>query len=113
MGLIFIESSKSDPGAPPGDISDKTAHFIVYSALGAALMRAVARGRAGAMTVRTVAIAALLAVLYGISDEVHQSFVPDRTPDVMDLAADGAGGLTGAAAYAMAARGAERIRRRR
>ena len=30
----------------------------------------------------------LLSSLYGISDEIHQSFVPYRTADVMDALAD-------------------------
>ena len=33
----------------------------------------------------------LLAAMYGVSDEFHQKFVPGRTPDVFDAAADTAG----------------------
>jgi VanZ family protein len=44
------------------------------------------------------AVAVLLTVLYGASDEFHQSFVPSRQMDVMDLVADGAGAAAAAGA---------------
>lgn len=43
-----------------------------------------------------VAIAAVvLAVIYGISDEYHQSMVPGRGPSILDVLVDGIGALTG------------------
>lgn len=39
--------------------------------------------------------ALLLCLLYGMSDEFHQSFVPDRTPSVLDVAADTVGACIG------------------
>ena len=53
MALIFYLSSLPDPGGPPGGISDKTAHFLIYGALGAAMMRALAGGRATAIRLPT------------------------------------------------------------
>jgi hypothetical protein len=38
-----------------------------------------------------LAVAVGLAVLYGVSDEWHQSFVPGRSPDALDVLADGLG----------------------
>ena len=35
-------------------------------------------------------------VSFGISDEIHQSFVPGRSPDLWDLVADSLGALLGA-----------------
>ena len=35
----------------------------------------------------------LLCVLYGITDEIHQSFVGGRTPDIVDIRNDGIGAL--------------------
>ncbi len=40
---------------------------------------------------RPAVLALLFAVLYGLSDEYHQSFVPNRTPSFFDLATDAAG----------------------
>jgi VanZ family protein len=104
MALIFFASSLSDPGAPPGNISDKAAHFLIYAALGGALVRALAGGRARAMRTRQILFAVLLGTLYGVTDEVHQYFVPPRTPDVMDVAADAIGALAGAITLAGFAR---------
>jgi VanZ family protein len=112
MGLIFTASAMSDPGAPPGGLSDKAAHVIAYAALGATLVRALAGGRPAAMTPHVVAAAAMLAALYGASDELHQRFVPERTPELLDLLADAAGGTAGAAAFAAAARLLARLRGR-
>ncbi len=104
MAVIFTASGISDPGAPPGGMSDKTAHFLAYAALGGALMRALAGGRAAAMTVRRLLLATLLATLYGVTDELHQHFVPGRTPDLLDVAADAGGAIAGAASVAAVAR---------
>ena len=104
MAVIFYVSSLSDPGAPPGQLSDKGAHILVYAALGGSLMRALAEGRAAAMTTTRVAAAFVIATLYGITDEIHQSFVPDRTPELLDLVADASGALIGALAIAIATR---------
>jgi VanZ family protein len=48
------------------------------------------------------------ALAYGILDEVHQSFVPGRTPDVFDALADG----TGAAIFLLLQRIMEWLRGR-
>lgn len=43
----------------------------------------------------------LLASLYGLSDEIHQSFVPGRSADVYDYLADALGALMGAVCWAV------------
>ena len=40
-------------------------------------------------------IAFVLTVLYGVSDEAHQAFVPDRTPSLADVGLDAAGAMLG------------------
>jgi VanZ family protein len=104
MGLIFFFSSLPDPGGPPGGISDKTAHVLIYAALGASLVRALAGGRITAMTLTRILFAAALGTLYGVSDEIHQHFVPPRTPDILDVAADAVGALVGAMLMTLLAR---------
>jgi len=96
MALIFYLSSLPDPGGPPGGISDKTAHFLIYGALGAAMMRALAGGRGSGLALSTILAAIVLTALYGVSDEIHQYFVPPRTPDILDVAADATGACAGA-----------------
>jgi VanZ family protein len=104
MGLIFFFSSLPDPGGPPGGISDKTAHVLIYAALGGSLVRALAGGRITAMTRTRILLAAALGTLYGVSDEIHQHFVPPRTPDILDVVADSIGAVVGASVMALVAR---------
>ncbi len=92
MAGIFIVSSSTDPGpiVPPG-ISDKPLHAIVYGALGLLLLRGLAQARLVGVTTRRGFAAILIAVLYGITDEIHQHFVPGRSSDALDVAADALG----------------------
>jgi VanZ family protein len=83
--LIFGVSSRStvpEPGIPN---LDKVAHFSVYGLLGTLLVRT----RAGGRWAPFLAFAG--ASLYGVTDEVHQSFVPGRSAEVADWVADTAG----------------------
>ena len=68
----------------PGD--DKVVHAAVYAVLGALLR--VALGRTGP--------AIALAAAYGVTDEVHQAFVPGRDADAFDWIADAVGSALGA-----------------
>lgn len=98
MAVIFGFSSL--PGsAVPGGVGTY-AHFGVYAILGALLFVAFShetpeRGRA-------VAYAVLFGSLYGITDEIHQAFVPGRVPDVVDWGIDTLGALAGATLAAIA-----------
>jgi VanZ family protein len=100
--LVFLLSSyplRVDIGVVPG--GDKTAHLGEYAVLGFLLARALRRTRPALGAGAVVAGAALLGALYGASDEFHQAFVPQRTASLGDLAADFAGALLGAAAFAV------------
>ena len=46
--------------------------------------------------IHQVIAAGLIATLYGISDEMHQSFTPGRSPDAFDVIADAVGATLGA-----------------
>lgn len=93
MAVIFAASSIPDLGPMPGGISDKSGHSIGYAILGALLLRALARARWPGVTWKTVLLAIVIATVYAVSDELHQWFVPGRSPDVLDVVAD----MTGAA----------------
>jgi VanZ family protein len=97
MAAIFVVSSMSEPPLP-GEISDKSGHLIGYTVLGLTVVRAVAGGLPRRITGRIAAIAIAITVGHGIGDELHQWFVPGRSADVLDVAADGAGALLAAAA---------------
>ena len=94
MGTIFFLSHQSgdtlDLPSFPG--ADKLAHMIAYGALACSVIWSF--GKKGLdKPGRTVVLTLLFCVLYGISDEYHQSFAPQRFVSVFDLFADTAGAL--------------------
>jgi VanZ family protein len=94
MAFIFFASSV--PGDElPGLFWDKAVHFLVYGGLGVLFLLPLAEGRIDAVTTRVAAVAVLLATLYGVFDEIHQAFTPERTPDWHDLLADFLGASLG------------------
>jgi VanZ family protein len=94
--LIFHLSSMPVLPTPPGPFTDKHFHFASYALLAALLVRALASGRLRDITARVAIAAVLLATLYGVTDEIHQMFVPGRTAAIDDLAADALGATTAA-----------------
>lgn len=87
--VLFWQSSSSSAGSFLGflpDGSDKVLHAGAYAVLAALLTLATGRPLLGVG----------LAIAYGITDEVHQSFVPGRDASVGDLVADAAGAALGA-----------------
>lgn len=93
MATIYYASSQ--PFIPTPNLfsnQDKLFHLIVYGILGVLLLlscRYTSPGYSGIQITRTVVIASL----YGISDELHQSFVPGRELELIDWLADTLGAL--------------------
>jgi VanZ family protein len=79
---------------------DKFLHAGVYAVLGGLCFFALQK-TSGLRTSRLIALSMALAFLYGVTDEIHQLFVPGRSADPYDAAADGIGGLAGALAAAV------------
>ncbi len=78
-----------------GEINDKIVHMLEYAILAILCYRAFLHG-AGPRLAEVAGILAITAAfLFGVSDELHQSFVPLREADLWDLAANGAGSLIG------------------
>lgn len=77
---------------------DKVQHGLAYAGLSALCLRALSGARWAGVTLRRVGRAIAICVLYGVSDEWHQSFVPERSADVADLLADAAGATVGGCA---------------
>lgn len=96
MAAIFFVSSLSAPPVP-GGVSDKTLHVAAYTVLAILAVRALAGGLPARVRPRTAVVALAIAVGYGITDEVHQMFVPGRHADVADVIADAAGAAIGVA----------------
>ncbi len=79
-------------------LPDKVHHTYLYAILGLLTFRALSRWPS---PISKWAFLAAIAfnLLYGASDEWHQSFVPNRTPDFFDWLADGAGTVLGVFIY--------------
>ncbi len=99
MALIFVLSSQSGLRVSQDPSVDKpfriSGHLLAFASLAALLLFALARG--GRPGWYHVAIALGLTILYGASDELHQSFVADRTGRLDDLVVDTLGAAAGLA----------------
>ena len=96
MAALFYVQSLSSLPSPPAGLTDKHEHFFFYGILAALALRALARGEWRGIRGATVIGAILISSLYGVSDEFHQRFVPGRTYDVLDMAADAIGSAAAA-----------------
>ena len=95
--LIFVLSSFPNPPGPRAtDLRSTLAHVAEYAVFGFLALNLLVRWR-GQLTARIVAAAWLLSVAYGISDELHQAFVPRRDASLLDVLADAAGAALGVA----------------
>ncbi|HEX7243676.1 MAG TPA: VanZ family protein [Longimicrobiaceae bacterium] len=86
---IFAVSARPSVAIPGFWSADKLLHFGAYALLG--FLVAYAADRSGLAPRWAVAIGCL----YGASDEIHQAFVPGRSADPADWAADALGVLAG------------------
>ena len=113
MVVIFVLSSQSGLRVSDDAAVDKplrvVAHLGSYALLAGLLLLALDRGARPAL--RGVAVAFAVAVLYGVSDEVHQSLVPDRTGRAEDVLVDALGAAIGVAVAALILASSPRLRR--
>ena len=93
-------------------ITRKVAHFTEYAILAWLAARAFATSRHQPLRRRWFLISLLLVVVYSLSDEYHQSFVPSRTGSIYDSFIDISGGLAALLFYALWRRRAETRRGR-
>lgn len=91
-GLVFYASSQPLllPSIPIPYI-DKPIHFVEFAIL--SLLICWAQASSERPLKRAALLAIILSSLYGITDEVHQSFVPNRLMQVSDWASDTLGAL--------------------
>ena len=95
--IFYLSSLPGDTYVPSFFSADKVLHVCVYGVLGYLVARAL--GSYGISRKQIFIRAFALCILYGISDEVHQLFVPHRHASVMDVLADGIGSSLGIAIY--------------
>jgi VanZ family protein len=95
---IFVLSSFPDFGAlehPLLKESDKLLHGVVYALFAGCILWGQEKGFGQPVAGGRVWLAVILAAAYGITDEVHQRFVPGRMGTWQDWVADVVGALIG------------------
>ena len=95
MGIIFYVSHQPGDFArlPPIIGLDKLIHVLVYFILACTFLFGLGQYSKRENQFLVTAMAVVLCLLYGISDELHQSFIPGRIASIWDVLADGLGGL--------------------
>lgn len=103
-GMIFYLSSQSHPDEQlPSfvlkDVSDKVLHAVEYAGLAVLCYRAFRWAAGPSVARQALVLAVVTASIYGITDEVHQFFVPFRESSWLDWLADTAGAAVGALSW--------------
>jgi VanZ family protein len=111
MGLIFFESSGPVTSLTLNSVPDYWLHSSGYAVLAMLVFVAVHQGLDFAANSAGYSLPMLITVLYGISDEFHQSFIPSRSSEVRDIIADSVGALVGILIIAGVRRISSRLRR--
>lgn len=75
----------------------KGAHFFAYFMLGILVINALKKNEK--IIWKDLVYALMICVIYAISDEIHQVFVPGRSGEVRDVIIDSAGSLSGIMIY--------------
>lgn len=95
--VIFWLSNQSDLPIPresfftlPG--ADKLVHAALFGGLAACLSIGIRRSNTTPPAWAQWYVPVIFVILYGMCDEWHQAFVPNRSPDPWDLVADAVGG---------------------
>jgi VanZ family protein len=98
--IIFIQSSlPAYERLPEFRFSDKLLHFGAYALMGILFFRAFQTLRIKSDARRLILFSIAAATLYGISDEIHQYFVPFRNADLLDVLANTLGAVCGVYLY--------------
>lgn len=71
----------------------KLLHIIEYGFLFLLIFRAINRSYEGLKTLHSSVMAFIVTIIYAMSDEMHQYFVPSRSPQPTDVIIDAIGAL--------------------
>jgi len=99
---LFIFWQSSYPGIismPLFPYDDKVLHFGVYALLAIFFTRDLVAEKPFWSPIKIKFTAIFFVCLFGLSDEIHQGFVPSRDASAADFLADCAGSLFGCLVY--------------
>ncbi len=97
MALIFILSAQPGLRISPDASVDGPVRHAVHVAMYAVLAFLLVRAMSGVTWPAVGALAVVIATLYGVTDELHQSMVPERNGNPTDVVLDAAGAVLGVA----------------
>ena len=98
--LIYIQSDYPSPESLPSfEFSDKLYHFAAYAVMGVLFYRAYQTLPLKNNILLLMLLSMISTSLYGLSDEIHQSFVPYRDGNLPDVIADVLGAVCGVYLY--------------
>lgn len=96
-GIFYLSHQTGDSLALPDIVNiDKFLHCLVYTVLGVSFLYALPPSWRHRHPLLAACATVLFCFGYGISDEMHQFFVPGRFASAGDLLADALGGLLAA-----------------
>lgn len=93
---LWLSSAAAPVFGPDVDVVSPAAHFVEYTIFGALIFAALRWSFPDQHRMRLAVIAIIIASLYGVTDEFHQYFVPDRACDPVDWLVDTCGAALGA-----------------
>lgn len=77
----------------------KSAHFLEYFILGVLIINVLKDYKV--LSIKIFILSILFCLLYAISDEVHQLFIPQREGRVLDVLIDTSGSIIGVSIYCL------------
>ncbi len=103
-GIIFFLSAQSHPEVQLPSflfegVSDKVLHAVEFGILSLLCYRAFHWAAGSAVARQAVVLAIVTASVFGLTDEVHQIFVPFRESSWLDWLADTVGAVIGALSW--------------
>jgi VanZ family protein len=97
---IYIQSDfPASEHLPSFEFSDKFLHFFAYAVMGVLFYRAYQTLPVKDDSRRLILLSVVSASLYGISDEIHQYYVPFRDAEILDAIANFLGAICGVTLY--------------
>ena len=99
---MIFEDERARPEDQLDFVLHKLGHLAVYGVLAALV--AWALDVPGAVRSRVLTVGVVVCLVYGASDELHQSLVVGRHPSAVDVGIDTLGALIGLAAYGFVTR---------
>ena len=94
--MLFIATTLPVSSLPSVDVSDKLKHFGAFFGLSVLLSLTLIYQNKVLLLKKYFLVAALItSSVYGLLDEIHQSFIPGRNSEFLDWFADSLGAVAG------------------